>query len=98
MTFEYYAAENPDKTVVQYHPGLIMGTGSNDLLEPLVKDFTLDPDDISLAADFAVWAASTEAKCLHGRFVWASWDVDELKAIKEEIAASLSKFTIDLIA
>jgi hypothetical protein len=26
-----------------------------------------------------VWAASDEAQFLHGRFVWAAWDVDELK-------------------
>ena len=28
---------------------------------------------------FAVWAASPEADFLHGRFVWAGWDVNELK-------------------
>lgn len=26
----------------------------------------------------AVWAASKEAAFVHGRFVWCSWDVDEL--------------------
>ena len=31
-----------------------------------------------LAAAFAVWAATKEAAFLHGRFVWASWDVEEL--------------------
>jgi len=31
-----------------------------------------------LPGAFAVWAASKEARFLHGRFVWASWDVDEL--------------------
>jgi len=31
-----------------------------------------------LAAAFAVWAASKEAAFLHGRFVWAAWDVEEL--------------------
>jgi len=29
---------------------------------------------------FAVWAASAEASFLHGRFVWARWDVDELRS------------------
>ena len=33
---------------------------------------------VSLAASFTVWAASEEAKFLHGRFVWASWDVTEM--------------------
>lgn len=26
-----------------------------------------------------MWAASKEAQFLHGRFVWAAWDVDEMK-------------------
>jgi hypothetical protein len=33
-----------------------------------------------LPGGFAVWAATTEAEFLHGRFVWANWDIDELKA------------------
>ncbi len=40
---------------------------------------------VQLPADFTVWAASPEADFLHGKLVWASWDVDELKARKEEI-------------
>lgn len=38
---------------------------------------------MALPADYAVWAASPEASWLHGRFVWAHWDVDELKTNKE---------------
>ncbi|EQB48949.1 hypothetical protein CGLO_11752 [Colletotrichum gloeosporioides Cg-14] len=37
-------------------------------------------DDISLPADFLVWAASQEAAFLNGKFVFANWDVEELKA------------------
>jgi hypothetical protein len=33
---------------------------------------------VDLPGAFAVWAASKEAAFLHGRVVWASWDVDEL--------------------
>jgi hypothetical protein len=33
----------------------------------------------NLPGNFAVWAASPEATFLHGRFVWANWDVEELK-------------------
>jgi NAD(P)-dependent dehydrogenase (short-subunit alcohol dehydrogenase family) len=40
---------------------------------------------VSLPADFMVWAASEEAAFLKDRFVFAHWDVDELKARKEEI-------------
>jgi hypothetical protein len=40
-----------------------------------------------LAGNFAVWAASPEAKFLHGRFAWAGWDLDELRSgsIRERI-------------
>lgn len=33
---------------------------------------------VSLPASVAVWAASDEAAFLHGRFIWARWDVEEL--------------------
>ncbi|KAK6072506.1 short chain dehydrogenase [Seiridium cupressi] len=36
-------------------------------------------DVANLPGQFAVWAASTEAKFLHGRFVYSAWDVNELK-------------------
>lgn len=42
-----------------------------------------------LGGAFAVWASTKEAAFLHGRFVWASWDVDELAGgeIRQEIEA-----------
>jgi NAD(P)-dependent dehydrogenase (short-subunit alcohol dehydrogenase family) len=42
-------------------------------------------DHESLPADFFVWLASAEAEFLKGRFLWANWDVEELKQRKEEI-------------
>ncbi|KAF2828221.1 oxidoreductase [Ophiobolus disseminans] len=42
-------------------------------------------DDASLPASFMVWLASPEARFLKGKFLWANWDVEELKARKEEI-------------
>ena len=39
----------------------------------------------SLAASFIVWACSPEADFLKGKFVWANWDVEELKAREAEI-------------
>jgi hypothetical protein len=47
-----------------------------------------DPDLVSLPASFNVWLASPEARFLKGKFLWANWDVDELKAQAEEIEAS----------
>lgn len=40
----------------------------------------------------AVWAASREAEYLHGRFVWANWDVDEVKRVLGEQIAKEPNF------
>jgi hypothetical protein len=42
---------------------------------------------VDLPRDFAVWLASSEADFLHGRFVEALWDIDELKSgpVRERI-------------
>ncbi|KAM0245180.1 hypothetical protein ACHAP5_005573 [Fusarium lateritium] len=53
-------------------------------------------DDIKLPGDFAVWAASEEAEFLHGRFVWAKWDVAELKtgSLRKQIESNPSLFRV----
>ncbi|KAK1760075.1 hypothetical protein QBC47DRAFT_455889 [Echria macrotheca] len=45
-------------------------------------------DHVSLPASFILWLASPEARFLKGKFLWANWDVDELKARADEIANS----------
>lgn len=35
-----------------------------------------------------MWLHSPEAAFLRGKFVWVNWDVDELKARKEEITST----------
>ena len=41
--------------------------------------------EAELAGQFVLWLASREADFLNGRYVWANWDVDEMKARAEEI-------------
>ncbi|KAF2420125.1 oxidoreductase [Tothia fuscella] len=53
-------------------------------------------DHVSLPANFNVWLASPEAVFLKGKFLWANWDVDELKAKAKEIEDS-TRFDIQLI-
>lgn len=53
-----------------------------------VKCHEADFDLVSLPASFSVWLASPEARFLKGKFLWANWDVDELKARAKEIEAS----------
>lgn len=40
---------------------------------------------IDLPAWFCVWALGKEISFLHGRFVWAQWDEEVLKRIREQI-------------
>ena len=42
---------------------------------------------VSLPSSFSVWLASPEARFLKGKFLWANWDVDELKAEAKELEA-----------
>jgi hypothetical protein len=49
-----------------------------------------------MAAAFLVWAASSEADFLKGKFIWSNWDVDELKAKKDELLNS-PQLTVGLL-
>lgn len=40
---------------------------------------------VSLTSHMAVWLTGTEAAFLHGRVVWANWDVEELLEKKENV-------------
>ncbi|KAJ3936268.1 MAG: short-chain dehydrogenase/reductase [Lentinula lateritia] len=75
------ADEHPveDVQIISFHPGVLY---SETVAKHIDRD-VFDWDEMALPADFAVWSASPEAAWLHGRFVWAHWDVDELKADKE---------------
>ncbi|KAJ3935987.1 MAG: short-chain dehydrogenase/reductase [Lentinula lateritia] len=74
------ADEHPveDIQIISYHPGALYSEGA----ARYVDKNLLKWDEMALPADYAVWAASPEASWLHGRFVWAHWDIDELKADK----------------
>ncbi|KAJ3820913.1 short-chain dehydrogenase/reductase [Lentinula raphanica] len=73
------ADEHPveDIQIISYHPGAVYTEGVAKVVQ---EKSSVRWDEIALPADFAVWAASPEASWLHGKFVWAHWDVDELKA------------------
>ncbi|KAK5938326.1 hypothetical protein PMZ80_009296 [Knufia obscura] len=72
---EFYALENPDLWVLNLHPGVVETEweGSGRLRADV---------DVSLPADFTVWAASPESSFLgSGRLIWVHWDVDELREL-----------------
>ncbi|KAK3334507.1 hypothetical protein B0H65DRAFT_75163 [Neurospora tetraspora] len=83
LFFRYIAQQSDTERlqVVSFHPGTIY----SEMWQGLGVEKNILPfDDISLPADFAVWAATKEARFIHGRFVWAHWDVDEMKAAYAE--------------
>ncbi|KAM0495658.1 hypothetical protein ACHAP8_007925 [Fusarium lateritium] len=95
--FAWYANENPDKIVHQFDPGVIFDTGMTASFEGLLKEKGFVGDDVELPSDFSVWLASDEASFLSDRFVECAWDIEDLKAAKEELKASWNKWTIGLL-
>lgn len=76
-----FAAENPDVWVVNFHPGLQNSPMTQNA--GLVMD---DADDLSLPADWAVWAASKASTFVpSGRYLWCHWDVNELEALFDKM-------------
>ncbi|KAF2475912.1 NAD(P)-binding protein [Lindgomyces ingoldianus] len=82
---ETLQAENPAFRFYSVQPGAVMTdmlTNSGLLALP-----DLPLDDLELPGHFMVWLASPEAEFLKGKFLWANWDVEELKEKKEKILA-----------
>ena len=76
---EFFAFENPGVRVHTLHPGAVQ-TG----MTARYPDQAQLREDVDLPGQFCVWLASAEAGFLRSRFVWASWDVDEMVARRGE--------------
>ncbi|UPL00370.1 hypothetical protein LCI18_011304 [Fusarium solani-melongenae] len=70
-----YATPAKDMQIISINPGMHY----TESFQRFAEADSFPWDDIKLPGDFVVWAASDEADFLHGRFVWANWDVDELQ-------------------
>lgn len=81
--YDQVAAEHADVRVFNLHPGLVKTAMS----KKAGMD-TLPADEPELPAAMTVYLASPEGDFLKGRFVWASWDVQELKEMRAEIEAT----------
>lgn len=66
-----------DMQIVSFHPGGVWTVSGESV--GIDKNSGIRWDHEDLPGNFAVWATSPEAAFLHGRFVWANWDVEELK-------------------
>ncbi|KAJ2982510.1 hypothetical protein NQ176_g1338 [Zarea fungicola] len=76
--FDYIAAEYPQYHVVNIQPGVVASDVNR-------KSKIAALDHVDLPGHFAVWLTSGEAEFLRGKFVFANWDVEELKARQAEI-------------
>ncbi|KAK0113973.1 hypothetical protein ONS95_014216 [Cadophora gregata] len=79
--FDYLQAQQPEWHVVQLQPGVVS-------TELNASFGVVGPDTPELCGHFAVWLASPGAAFLKGKFVWANWDVEELKARANEVQSS----------
>ncbi|KAF1937836.1 NAD(P)-binding protein [Clathrospora elynae] len=82
--FNALANEHPELNIYNLQPGIVLTDLSKQGgLEG--EEMMKSVDDVGLPAAFCVWLASPEAVFLKGKFVWANWDVEELKERKAEI-------------
>ncbi|GIZ46725.1 hypothetical protein CKM354_000983900 [Cercospora kikuchii] len=94
---QHFASENaslgPDRKIKihSFHPGAFYSPA-------VASHFPPDTvwDDLTLPGDFAVWMAGSQSDFLHGRFVWANWDVEEMMALKERLSRDRSFLTVGL--
>lgn len=98
--FEFLAVENPDLNVFILQPGIVrtaLYTKGELALDNTLDTSNLVPTDefykaltilVQLPAHFTVWLASPEATPLSGRFLFANWDVEQLKS---EVAPRLQE-------
>ncbi|KAF2126304.1 short-chain dehydrogenase/reductase [Dothidotthia symphoricarpi CBS 119687] len=83
--FQHLAQEIPvdQCRIINLHPGLIPNTSSTDKAPPELIEM-VRWDEVDLPASVCVWASTTAASFLHGRFIWSNWDVEELAKRKIE--------------
>ncbi|PVH76651.1 NAD(P)-binding protein [Cadophora sp. DSE1049] len=79
--FDYLQAQQPEWHIVQLQPGVVS-------TEINARFVVVGQDPPELCGHFAVWLASPEAAFLKSKFVWANWDVEELKARADELKNS----------
>ncbi|CAG8949802.1 hypothetical protein HYFRA_00004126 [Hymenoscyphus fraxineus] len=88
---DYFRRENPDLHAVYLQPGVVRTemSAKSGWMGGWDDGHTNKLYDIdNLPAHFTVWLASPEAKFLNGKFVWANWDVEELKEREVETSSS----------
>ncbi|KAM7195793.1 putative short-chain dehydrogenase [Naviculisporaceae sp. PSN 640] len=76
--------QGKDVKIVSFHPGAIWTAMTDLSVGDIIGEDNPIWEDPQLPAYFALWLAGEETRFLHGKYVWANWDVDELIALKEK--------------
>ena len=79
--------------IFSVHPGILYTPGA---AQRFARD-AIEWEDLDLPAHFALWLAGPESGFLHGRYLWAQWDVDELVALRERVERDPSFLKIGLV-
>lgn len=93
MVMQSFAAQFKEHKIFSFHPGSFYTPG----VAQNVPKHMIQWEDERLPAYFAVWLAGEDSSFLHGRHLWANWDVDELVEMKERIGNDPSFLTIGQI-
>lgn len=80
--FENIRFEHPEVHFVNVHPGMIDSDGFVRSGAPIPPGGMTSGD---LVGKFFAWLATPDADFLSGRFLWAEWDIEELKAKEKSI-------------
>ena len=78
---EFLATENPGLRVFTVHPGIV----DTHMFRKHQGGPAKAGDDGRLSGHFMLWVASPESEFMRGRYMWANWDVNELKDKKTQI-------------
>ncbi|EFX03240.1 major facilitator superfamily transporter aflatoxin efflux [Grosmannia clavigera kw1407] len=100
QVMQHFAAERKDDgntKIISFHPGTIWTPGTEKVLGGIFSKDAKHWEDIDLPAHFALWLAGSESGFLHGRFVWAQWDVDELLALQDQLTPESDVLKVGLI-
>ncbi|KAK4496529.1 hypothetical protein PRZ48_012509 [Zasmidium cellare] len=87
--------ENPNLRAFTFQPVFGFTPGSRDILG--LKEGQFEYDSLTLPAHYAVWLCSPEADFLRGRYSWAHWDVEEMKAKKEGILKNTEELRVGVV-
>lgn len=88
-----HTPEKDHVRLVSFHPGIVYTAAAQEHYAPDAFEW----EDVKLPGDFAVWLAGEESGFLHGRFVWAQYDVDDLVALKGDLAENGGLLKVGLV-